>query len=150
MVRVLPFGLGLRFAAAAAATILLSACQSDDAALYADPAVASMRSAVPANLPSTQQLDDEGYPLVGAYPTSAATQLKDAEVVNERRGLQAAASVQNAAAVSTSAAYGQSIRDLSAIQKKQRAEAEAALAQRRDPAITPASAEAVLRQIEGQ
>lgn len=40
--------------------------------------------------PSTQRRGPDGYPLLGAFPSSAAPQLADAEVNAERSGLQGA------------------------------------------------------------
>ena len=114
-----------------------------------DPAIALMRSAAADSGPSAQRLDAGGFPMLGAFPDSAAPQLPDAAVASERQRLQAAAAAQNGAAAASD--YQASIEALESLKQRQRAEAEAALT---DPGGEPpaagASPEDVLRQIEGR
>lgn len=115
-----------------------------------DPALALMRSAAAESGPSAQRLDAGGFPMLGAFPDAAASQLPDATVASERQRLQSAAAEQNAAA--TASTYQTSIQEMESIKQRQQAEAAAALA---EPASGPAagaasSSETVLKQIQGK
>ncbi|MBC8128883.1 MAG: hypothetical protein H7Y08_01025 [Rhizobiaceae bacterium] len=101
--------------------------------------------------PSAQRLGPDGYPLLGAFPSSAAAQLPDAEVVAERGQLQSAAGTQAATLRSGNAEYVRSVADSKAAQTATRQEVDAAVSQARgsDGPLTVTS-EDVLREIEGR
>lgn len=101
--------------------------------------------------PSAQRLGPDGYPLLGAFPKSAAAQLPEAKVVAERGQLQSVAGAQAATVQSGSAEYQRSVADSRAAQATTRRDVDVAVAQARgtDGPLT-ATSDDVLRDIEGQ
>ncbi len=101
----------------------LSACQAllprDDT-----PTILPALTTAPNSGPSAQRLDANGYPLIGAYPRAATTQVSDEDVqaTHDR--------FANVAARSTppsEAAYRSRVGQMQAIAATQQAEAEARL-----------------------
>ena len=69
--------------------------------------------------PSSQRLDKNGYPVIGAYPTAATTQVGD-ETVAETRARYADAATRGAAP-SSAGRYQQSVAELQATAARVRA-----------------------------
>lgn len=112
-----------------------------------DPSLAALRSAAAAPVASSQQVDKDGFPLLGAYPDRAAPQLTDAEVRAQQARLNAQASQRASTTISSS--YPAEIARLEGVRRKQAADVDAALAAEPTPtARTTLSPEEVLRQIE--
>ncbi|WP_206454415.1 hypothetical protein [Aurantimonas marina] len=136
----------LRPLAVIAVLLPAAACQSifpDEE----DPSLAALRSAAAASVASSQQVDKDGFPLLGAYPGTAAQQLTDAEVRAQQARLNAQASQRTSAA--TSSSYSSEIARLEGVRQKQAVDVDAALAAKPTPnAPAPPSPEEVLRQIE--
>ncbi|MCB8837853.1 hypothetical protein [Aurantimonas sp. VKM B-3413] len=120
-----------------------------------DPSLALLQAAPTPPGGSGQRLDENGYPLLGATPRAATTQLRDDEVKAEQARLSAAAAnLGQSTAGMNSSSYDAEIRRLQNVRKDQAAELDKALAARPKPA-EPAkkkapvtSPEEVLRQIE--
>jgi hypothetical protein len=74
---------------------------------------------------STQRVDENGFPLLGAYPTAAAPQLDSATVANETARLSRRA-VGNAGG-GQKARYDAAIRDAAAVRQQQRLAMDRAL-----------------------
>ena len=102
--------------------------------------------------PSAQRLGPDGYPLLGAFPKSATTQLGEPEVVAERQALKATATVQNTGVGSASADYRRSLAEAAAVRAQAHRQVNAAVAQGTSQPGDEADATGadVLRQIEGQ
>ncbi|WP_156382209.1 MULTISPECIES: hypothetical protein [unclassified Aureimonas] len=128
----------------------LAGCQS---ILPGDgPSRLALRQA-PVVASSGQKLGPDGYPLLGAFPNSAAPQIDDASVQAARGGLETAATSQNATAASANASYQAKLAEMQAIKTQQSKDVAAALAP--PPAGTSAKPAAddpaaVLREIEGR
>ena len=67
---------------------------------------------------SSQRLDEDGYPMIGAYPTAAGAQLTDDEVRSNRAGLAQSAAGRGAP-VDTSG-YRRSVAEMKALAAQQR------------------------------
>jgi hypothetical protein len=78
--------------------------------------------------PSTQRLGPDGYPLLGAFPNSAAPQLADGEVTTERSGLQGAQAGQGTAGATADADYARQLAEARALRLKTRQNVDAAIA----------------------
>ncbi|MCW4114459.1 hypothetical protein NPA31_005710 [Aurantimonas sp. MSK8Z-1] len=112
--------------AAVLATAPLAACTSmfpDE-----DPTAGLERARMVENGPSAQRLGSDGYPLLGAFPNTAAPQLDNTTVANERRQLEAEAQVSAAMTGGNAAAYQQSVSQMQALGDKTRADVAAAVA----------------------
>ena len=77
--------------------------------------------------PSTQRRGPDGYPLLGAFPSSAATQLTDATVNAERSGLQGAQAGQGSAGANAAADYDRSLAEAKALRLKTHQDVDAAI-----------------------
>ncbi|MEF2546650.1 hypothetical protein VQ045_05705 [Aurantimonas sp. E1-2-R+4] len=136
----------LRPLAVLAVLLPAAACQSifpDEE----DPSLAALRAQAAAPVASSQRFDSDGYPLLGAYPDTAAPQLTDAQVRAQQSRLNAQASQRASAA--TSSSYPSEIARLEGVRRKQAADVDAALATKPTPNAQPTlSPEEVLRQIE--
>ena len=77
---------------------------------------------------STQRRGPDGYPLLGAFPSSAAAQLPDATVTEERADLQGAAGSQGTAGATAAADYARSLAEARALRLKTRNDVDAAIA----------------------
>jgi hypothetical protein len=101
--------------------------------------------------PSAQRLGPDGYPLLGAFPKSAATQLPEPTVVAERNSLKATATVQNTGAGTAGADYQRSLAEAAALRAETRRKVDAAVANGAGTGTdAEASSEEILRQIEGR
>lgn len=100
--------------------------------------------------PSAQRLDENGYPLLGAFPNQAAPQLDSAVVAQDRRNLLSAGRSQNAEVRSAAAEYNQSVAEARKIRSQHEADVTeiTSVEIRKDAARK--SNEDVLRQIEGR
>ncbi|GGD18579.1 hypothetical protein [Aureimonas glaciei] len=78
--------------------------------------------------PSTQRRGPDGYPLLGAFPSSAAPQLADAEVNAERSGLQGAQAGQGTEGATADADYARQLAEANALRLKTRQDVDAAVA----------------------
>jgi len=143
----------IRSRAVAAGVLPAGACQSifSDAD---DATVAILQAAPPPVGGSAQRRDEDGYPLLGAYPRSAAPQLKDETVKAEQARLNAVADERKSAtSKSTAQEYASDIQPLRSVRQEQAATVDKALKNRpkakaataKKPATRP---EDVLRQIE--
>lgn len=135
----------LRFLALAASLAPMAGCQSflnkDDAP---DPQLARANALPP--VASTQRLDKDGYPLLGAYPSSAAPQLSDAEVTGQERSLSTR--VVPAAGAANTAAYDAKVAQARAVRARQAAEVDKALAGTSGTMTQPSDPAAVRQEIE--
>lgn len=97
---------------------LVAACQSylpqNDAPLRVSPVLDRIDPG-----PSSQRLDKNGYPVIGAYPTAVTTQVGD-ETVAETRARYADAATRGAAP-SSAGRYQQSVAELQATAARVRA-----------------------------
>lgn len=102
----------------------LSGCQAfvprDDA-----PRILPPLAAAPDSGPSAQRRDANGYPIIGAMPKAATTQVSDADVEATR---QRFANVGARASGSSNAAYLQRVQEMKGVAAAQQREAAAALA----------------------
>ena len=101
----------------------LSACQPllprDDT-----PTILPRLATAPASGPSAQRLDENGYPLIGAFPKAAAQQVSNEEVQATRDRF---ANVAARATPPNDAAYQRRVGELNQIAAQQQSEAEARL-----------------------
>lgn len=113
-----------RMVAAGFAAVTLAGCQS-----YVPRAEDPIRPVpLAASLPSTsssQRLDEDGYPMIGAYPTAAGAQVGD-DVVESTRERFAQTAARRDGRVSE-AGYRRSVTELQALAARQRKDASAAL-----------------------
>ncbi|BDA85038.1 hypothetical protein Sa4125_25800 [Aureimonas sp. SA4125] len=79
--------------------------------------------------PSTQRRGPDGYPLLGAFPSSAAAQLPDATVNAERGGLQGAKVGQGTEGATAAADYERSLAEARALRLKTVQDVDAAIAE---------------------
>lgn len=103
--------------------------------------------------PSAQRLGPDGYPLLGAFPRSAAAQLPDDRVVAERGQLKSIAGAQAATVTPGNPAYAASVTEALTVQDATRRDVDAAVSQARGtdgPLTTAADSDAILREIEGR
>lgn len=139
----------LRLVAVLALIPLLAACNS----LIPEegPSKLAMRPRIDSG-PSNQRLGPDGYPLLGAFPNSAARQLSERTVVAERGSLKATAAVQNAGASTAAADYKRKLAEAAAARAQAHRQVDAAVARGTGTAEigVDANGAAVLRQIEGQ
>lgn len=139
----------MRLVAVLALAPLLAACNS----LIPEegPSKLAMRPRIDSG-PSNQRLGPDGYPLLGAFPNSAAPQLTEPTVVAERGSLKATAAVQNAGASTAAADYRRKLAEAAAARAQAHRQVDAAVAHGAGPADPSADANgaAVLRQIERQ
>ena len=77
--------------------------------------------------PSTQRRGSDGYPLLGAFPSSAAAQLPDATVNAERSDLQGAQASQGTAGTNAAAEYDRSLAQARALRLKTHQDVDAAI-----------------------
>jgi hypothetical protein len=136
-------------AAAMAAAAGLAGCQS---ILPGDgPSRLALRQ-VPVVASSGQRLGPDGYPLLGAFPNSATTQIDNASVQAAKSDLKGAAASRQANAASTDAVYRGKLAEMESIKAAQRKAVAEATAPSAEPAKTRvvADPDAVLREIEGQ
>ena len=136
----------LRVLALVAAIAPFAGCQ----AMFGDDqtSIGEQRLAVSAPVASKQRLGDDGYPLLGAFPGTAAPQLTDAEVSSDSSRFNGLAAERTA--TPSTADYDAKIARADAVRARQAAEVEAAKAKRaaarvRPTGPTPAE---VLKQIE--
>lgn len=102
-----------------AAVLALAACQGVDAGAEGN-SIGAMRLASTQPVASAQRLDDEGYPLLGAFPRAAAPQLSDAQVSQSDMQLNAVASRQTG--TSDARQYNARIASLEEARRRQAAE----------------------------
>ncbi len=100
--------------------------------------------------PSNQRLDEDGYPLLGAFPGQAAQQLDSRAVAADTSQLSTAANQQNAQVRSAAAEYRQSLTEAQAIRAQHRADVTAITAVEVQRNAARRSNDEVLRQIEGR
>ena len=103
--------------------------------------------------PSAQRLGPDGYPLLGAFPKSAAAQLPEATVVAERGAMKATAAANNTGASTASADYQRSLAEAAALRAETRRNVDSAVANGAGSVSSTeaaASSEEILRQIEGR
>lgn len=102
----------------------LSGCQAflprDDA-----PRILPALAAAPDSGPSAQRRDADGYPIIGAYPRAATTQVSDADVEATQRRFSNVAARSSG---STNAAYLRRVQEMQGVAATQQREAAAALA----------------------
>ena len=142
----------VRILALAAVLAPLGGCQAffgDDQ----DNSIGSQRLAATAPVASKQRLDDDGYPLLGAFPGTAAPQLTDAEVSRDSGRFNGVASER--AATPAANDYAARLARADAVRRRQLADVNAALAKKPTPAKSTGSKgssgptpEEVLKQIE--
>ncbi len=100
--------------------------------------------------PSSQRLDENGYPLLGAFPGQAAPQLDSAAVASDRDGLLSAARQQNNQVRSASAEYQSSVAAARKIRAQHEKDVNAITSIEVQRNAARKSNEDVLRQIEGR
>lgn len=136
----------LRVLALVAAMAPVAGCQAmfgDDQ----DNSIGAQRLAASAPVASRQRLGDDGYPLLGAFPGTAAPQLTDAEVANDSARFNSLAAQRSAAPNATG--YEAKIARAEALRKRQEAQVKAEMAKRPRPAKpTAPTPQQVLQQIE--
>ncbi len=135
----------LRVLALVAVIAPVAGCQ----AMFGDDqtSIGEQRLATSAPVASKQRLGDDGYPLLGAFPGTAAPQLTDAEVTSDSSRFNGLAAQRSASSGATD--YDAKIARAEALRTQQAAEVEAAMAKKPNSAKptrpTPAD---VLKQIE--
>ncbi|MCK5932565.1 MAG: hypothetical protein KAG89_10395 [Fulvimarina manganoxydans] len=130
-----------------AAASSLSACQAFGP--EEETSVGALRLSAAQPVASSQRLDEDGYPLLGAYPGAAAPQLSEAEVASADSRLNQVAASRTGTGGATG--YDAKIASLKAIRDRRVSEAEAALATQPRPSRTTGRGprpEDVLREIE--
>lgn len=133
------------------ATILVIAALAGGCTLIPPegPSILAQRPKIDSG-PSAQRLGPDGYPLLGAFPNSAAAQLPDAAVGARRGDLQSAAATQNASGTSAAAMYRQSIAEAEAVRAQTRRDVDAAVSTGQSVGAPAMTNEEVLRRIEGR
>lgn len=100
--------------------------------------------------PSSQRLDENGYPLFGAYPGQAAPQLDNAAVAQDRASLLADGTAQNNQVRSASAEYNRSLAEARRIRAQHEADVTELTSIEIQKNAARKTNEDVLRQIEGR
>lgn len=144
------FKIGLRLVCGFASMIALTACQGifpgDE-----DDSLGAMRLGQSAPVASSQRVDEDGYPLLGAYPGTAAPQLTDEAVASTEAEFNTMANARAAGRTDSTGVYASNIQRSQAARQRQAAALEAASASQ--PAASGTTGrgprpEDVLRQIE--
>ena len=131
----------LRFIAIVAAMLPAAGCQS----LFGEEpntSVGAQRLAATAPVASSQRLGEDGYPLLGAFPGKAATQLTDAEVSSDRsrfNGLATQRSAGSAPAGADTAGYDAAVARAAALRASQAEAVQAQMAKKPKPKPKPAT-----------
>ncbi|MBP0615234.1 hypothetical protein [Jiella mangrovi] len=115
-----------RVMAAVAMAGLVSGCQSAYDEAVSPQAVAYQRVAPDGR--SGQRLGPDGYPLLGAYPNSAARQVDDATVTAQER--RAAAIASRRKGTLSTRSYDAEIARMQRVKRRQAEEVDTALAQK--------------------